>query len=95
VLGYHQGWKYLIVGIDLKNGIQSFSMSKIHLRVIFAQKSTKVHWYDYNNTIPLLNIAKVEYFIWYIILKISKFSQAILSASLLDQPASLFACHKT
>jgi len=37
-----------------KNGVQNFGMSKIHLRVDFTQKSTKMHWYDYNNTVPLL-----------------------------------------
>jgi len=44
-----------------------------------------MYWYVYNNTVPLLNIAKFEYFIQYIILKNFKFS-TILSAS---QPASM------
>jgi len=41
-----------------------------------------MYWYNYNKTIPLLNIVKI---IWYIIFKISKFS-TILSAS---QPAPI------
>jgi len=50
---------------------------------------TKMHWYDYNNTVPLLNIAKSQIFHPEYNFKNSKFS-TISSASLLDsQPASL------
>jgi len=49
------------------------------------KKLIKMHWYNQNNTVPLLNIAKCQIFypVHNIILKISKFS-TILSAS---QPA--------
>ena len=50
------------------------------------KKSTKMHWYIYNNTVPLLNVVKTQIFypVYNIILNIFKFS-TILSAS---QPAS-------
>jgi len=48
--------------IDPKNGIQNFGISKTHFIVGFTQKSTKMHWYDYNNTVPLLNKAKTRIF---------------------------------
>jgi len=76
------------VGIDLKKKWHlNFGMSKIHLRLGFMQKKlTKMHWYVYNNTVPLLNmcsensnISSVYHF------KKIKFS-TILSAG---QPASL------
>ena len=52
---------------------------------LYTKKSTKMHWYDYNNTVPLLNIAKSQIFHQIYNFKISKFS-TISSAR---QPASL------
>jgi len=46
------------------------------------KKWTKMYWYVYNNTVPLLNIAKLEYFIQYIISK-------ILNLALFRLPANM------
>ena len=53
-------WTYLIVGIDPKNGAWNFGVSKIHFRVGFMWEIDQMHWYNYNKTIPLLNIAKSQ-----------------------------------
>jgi len=57
-----------------------------------VKKSTKMYWYVYNNTVPLLNIAKTRIFIRYTILKIFKFStisSISLPACLLSDPIAL------
>jgi len=36
--------------------------TKSTLDQALCEKSTKMHWYDYNNTIPLLNIVKSRIF---------------------------------
>ena len=38
------------------------------------KKSTKMHWYNYNNTVPLLNIVKSQIFHPVYNFKISKFN---------------------
>jgi len=43
------------------------------------QKFSKMHWYDYNNTVPLLNISKTQ--ISYLVYNFKKFKfSTILSA---------------
>jgi len=54
---------------------------------LYVKKLTKMHWYAYNNTVPLLNIVKnLEYFIRYTILIFLNLAQLHLLAC---QPASL------
>jgi len=72
-----------MVGIDPKNGIQNFGMSKIHLRGSLYTKNPLKYIGMTNNTIPLLYIAKVQIFHpVLLILKISKFSTISSAASL-------------
>jgi len=43
--------KYEVVEIDLKNGIQKF--------MLVVGFTYKMHWYNYNNMLPLLNVEYV------------------------------------
>jgi len=41
-----------------KNGVYNLHASKTHLRIVYPIKSTTIHWYSYNNTVPLSNAEK-------------------------------------
>ena len=42
-------------GICVPWNMYVFSVSKTNLTVSFTQKPTEIHWYSYNNTLPLSN----------------------------------------
>jgi len=62
-------------------GFEILACQKSTLEYTLCKKSTKMHWYDYNNSVALLNIAKSQIFYPVYNLKILKFS-TILYASL-------------
>jgi len=71
-----------MVGIDLKKWHPKFwHVQNPPYNRLYTKKSTKMYWYVYNNTVPLLNVAKTWIFYPIYNFKIFKFS-TISSASL-------------